>query len=272
MSALRFCLLIGVVLTLSNCSKNNDNNTSPNNITNNGNSNILFWSTKNIGSVEITCNSQIKNFDDFDSINVPECGLAAGATFDVVANTFNYSAKNDSVSWSGSVTVQQNECKKINLGLQQYSPLTNNEIIEGEFSGIVKYWPDSSLGTMNGCQLIDVSQMYVTGAMHIRVWHHFNDGEDTMRFQVTSNVFAYDSMTFSPQHIVRTGNILTFPLGNYNVTTKTLTFESISPYEVPLSGLGCDINLPHVSVITVNPPVFSYRLMEYIVFTGTKDH
>ena len=77
----------------------------------------MFWLASNLGcgTIAVTCNGIVRNITGYSSSGAPACGASSSANFDLSAGTYSYSAKCNSISWNGTITVAANGCSKVQL-------------------------------------------------------------------------------------------------------------------------------------------------------------
>ncbi len=100
------------------------------------NGTATFYFDQNGANATVNVGGQHANITANYQGNAPVCGTSAAgcANFILPAGTYNYSASSNTASWTGSVTINGNQC---------------SEVLLAQATGSAIFWTQSnSLGTM----------------------------------------------------------------------------------------------------------------------------
>ncbi|MBK9415947.1 MAG: hypothetical protein IPN62_01365 [Flavobacteriales bacterium] len=262
-------LLLGLVaLSLSQCKKEDDPAPSPAPIVDND-THIIFWSSVFIPSnITVSCNGESKVISLYYTSGSPTCGVAGNATFDLQAGTYPYSATLNSTTWTGNITVGVNECKKVDLGTEPSSNATNSGLMAGSYTGNGEYLPGGvNLGTLGGCVSVPYSSYVQSGSATLVVTAV---SDDVATFQYMSGSFP--TITYPNESLTRSGNIISFYGGSFNIATGNFSFSGRTPNSFWSTTNACLIQLPYVYgwdlLITGN---YTYKTIDHLYYAGIKD-
>lgn len=103
-----------VTLRQNDCSQIELKSNSTGTTTKNGKA--TFWVNQDLGcgAITVTINSQTATITSYYS-STPNCGVSGSANFDLPPGTYNYSARCNGLSWSGSVTIKEDGCLLMQL-------------------------------------------------------------------------------------------------------------------------------------------------------------
>ncbi|MEI2759098.1 MAG: hypothetical protein V9G42_06640 [Bacteroidia bacterium] len=260
-------LLILVVFALSQCKKS-DNDSTPTPVADTD-THIIFWSSVFIpaSGITVTCNGETKNISIYYFSGSPACGETGNATFNLKAGTYPYTASQGSQSWSGSITVGINECKKVDLGTTTSTTTSNADLMQGNYSGNGQYLPGQiNLGTNSACTTFPYSSYLQIGATTLNI---NKIADDTITLQYSSS--AFPSIFYTNTPITKNGNVISFYGGTYNVSTKYFSFSGGTPNTIYMTTSACLIQLPYVYGYNPLGTLYTYQTIDHLEFSGTKN-
>jgi hypothetical protein len=260
-------LLFLTILTLSQCKKS-DNDSTPTPVADTD-THIIFWSSVFIpaSGITVTCNGETKNISIYYFSGSPACGESGNATFNLKAGTYPYTASQGSQSWTGSITVGVNECKKVDLGTTTSTITSDADLMQGIYSGNGQYLPGQiNLGVQSTCTTIPYQSYLQIGAATLSV---SKIDDDTVSFQYSSGSFP--SIFYPKVVISKNGNIISFYGGTYNTTTKYFSFSGATPNTFYTTTSACLIQLPYVYGYNPLGTGYTYQTIDHLEFSGTKN-
>lgn len=82
-----------------------------------GTGEVLFWLRSDIGcgNIDVTVDNQTKTITSYYTSGAPDCGASGCATFTLEPGSYNFSASCSGETWSGSVSVTDGGCYKMEL-------------------------------------------------------------------------------------------------------------------------------------------------------------
>lgn len=86
--------------------------------TGNGTGNVVMWtkSDQGCGTIRVTINGQSNNITQYFSNGSPACGQAGGATFNLPAGEYNFTAECSKYKWGPTpFTITAGSCLKMEL-------------------------------------------------------------------------------------------------------------------------------------------------------------
>ncbi len=270
-------LILLSMITLSRCKKTETEITDYD-------THIIFWTSEPIsGKINVSCNGKAKEISTFYLNGSPSCGDLSNATFDLIAGTYPFTATDGFQTWSGSISVGINECKKIDVAKLTPIPISNADIMKGTYTGNGKHLPGNiNLGNSTSCSgTIFSYQPYLENGVATLNINRITD--DTVSLQFSSN--AFNTIVYSTVAISKNGSILsfnsvcnfgvlsgtTFYSGTYNLTTKYFAFSGVTFQPGFSYGANdCFIGFPYVLGSALVTPYY-YFTIDHLEFTGVKN-